>query len=163
MTDTEKKGIVGRTQDRALTAVRNQLGAFLLVSAAFTLGYAVKNMEDRHERISATAELREQQKMMNASCDERVYQLGQAQQQQMLERDSRLSDQLDLIAEQKDMIAQLTKTTNTIATRQVAGLQQRRAELAVAKKAAEAATTAAKGVTDHDRAAINQVVKEKAK
>lgn len=163
MTGTEKKGFVSRAHSKVMSSIKSQLGAFLLVSAAFTLGYAVKNMEDRHERLATGAELREQQKMMNASCDARVFQLDQAQQRQMLERDNRLNDQIAMINEQKDMIAALTRTTNTIADRQAVSIQQRKSEIAVVKKAADAAQTAAKGATTADKEFINRLVKEKSK
>lgn len=160
MAAPEKVGLFKRARSKVMSKAKSQLGALLLVSAAFVLGYTAKNMEDHNELMMAHGDLQEQQQQLTAACTQQLYQLDQAHASQMKERDDRLNEQLTLIGTQHDMIANLQATTNTIAQRQKTTLVQRKAELTEVKKAVTAAQQAATGASTADKAYINTLVKK---
>jgi peptidoglycan hydrolase CwlO-like protein len=155
-----KVGFVKRTHTKVMNSVKSQLGAFMLVGAAFVLGYAVKNMEDHNELMTAHHDFQDQEQRLAASYSQRLAELDQSYSAQMKERDDRLNEQVGLIAEQKDMIAQLQSTTDVIAQRQSVAQTQRKDEVREVKKAAAAAQEAARGATTEDKALINTLVKK---
>ena len=136
--------------------VRKNLGMVMLVVGTFTLGYAVKNMEDGRERMVAHDALIEQRQQLVAECNARI-----------VSNDALIADQTGRIAEQTTLIKQLQNVTGDIAATQKQSLKLRKTEVAAVTKAASeahaAAAVASKGVTDKDRQQINAKVKEKAK
>lgn len=157
--DGNKPGL--RVRAKAMHAatmdyVRKNVGMAMLIAGTFTLGYAVKNMEDARERQVSSDVLVEQRQRMEAQCNARI-----------VANDALIADQTGRIAEQTTLIKQLQNTTGTIAENQQKSLKLRKTEVAAVAKAASeahaAVTVASKGVTDKERQQINAKVKEKTK
>jgi hypothetical protein len=126
--------------------VRQNVGMAMLIAGTFTLGYAVKNMEDARER----------QFGHEAECNAKI-----------VSNDALIADQTGRIAEQTVLIKQLQNVTVDIAANQKQSMKLRKTEVAAVTRAASearaAATVASKGVTAQERQQINAKVKEKAK
>lgn len=136
--------------------VRQNVGMAMLIAGTFTLGYAVKNMEDARERQFGHDALIEQRQRLEAECNAKL-----------VANDTLIADQTGRIAEQTVLIKQLQNVTGSIAANQQKSMKLRKTEVEQVTKAATeaktAATVAQKGVTEKDRQQINAKIKEKAK
>lgn len=154
-----------------LDMIRKNVGMAMLVAGTFTLGYAVKNMEDAQERKRTHDMIVDVQKSMAAECDARLVDANKAAQERMDSRDKLLADQGARLDEQTMLI-------NVIGKRQKESIDFNHKEMGSIKKAATDAKTEAKiatteaktaavvvqkGVTEKDRLVINKKVTEKAK
>lgn len=138
-----------------LELIHKTLPITMLVVGTFTIGYAVKNIEDSHERVLAYDELRAQHRNMVAECDARL-----VASQQMT------SDQTGRIEEQTMLIKQLQGTLDEVHVTQQKNVRLSKVELSTLKRAATETQKAASVVTngtDRDRQQINAAVREKIK
>jgi flagellar biosynthesis/type III secretory pathway chaperone len=135
----------------------------MVVGAAFTLGYVVKNMEDRGAQRSMVEQLAKQRESLVADCNARLVQASDAANSRLAERDALLADQTARIQEQTTLIQTMSDRVGTIAKTAKARSAQLSNVVKVAKEAKTAATEAAaaaqKGVTAAERTRINNAVK----
>lgn len=155
-----------KAEIRQIRQVRKWTGrlfpiAFLLT--VFITGMTVKQIEDKRIAESFNQTIKDQRVSLLATCDSRVAQQADLQLQRMNERDARLADQLEMIREQRDMIIDLRKEVQRIAVQQNKVLAVHKSEITEMKQTKVAAQTAAKGVSNADKAAINNAVKKEAK
>lgn len=162
---------------KALGGLTRRLGSVIAVVMTFTLGYAVKNMEDSQAQRQMRDQLTQQRKEDVAICDARIVRSDQDAKDVLLERDRLLADQTGRIADQTILIQQLqgatqqlsntaqqlTNTTASIAQKQDQGIKARKNELHTITKAAEdakVAVTTAQTLTAGERNQINDAVKK---
>jgi hypothetical protein len=116
----------------------------LLVAGCFTVGYAVKNMEDEGDRARAHENLNEVERQMASACDARIIGNDKLVQQRMTERDN-------LLADQTARIANLTQLVQVLSNQQRTSVQLSRAQLAEIRQL--------NAKTPNARAIINQEVR----
>jgi hypothetical protein len=140
--------------------VRKNVGIVMLIAGTFTLGYAVKNMEDAKDRERSHTNLSEVQQSMTAECNARVLQADKLASM----RDQLVADQTGRLEQQNEQLRSQGLLIQLMSNRQAHAIAFSHRTMAVIEKAASEARTnaviAAKGATAQDRQKINSAVKE---
>src|ERR1700748_1205830 len=119
-----------------IDVIRQNLPISMLVVGVFTIGYAVKNVEDAQDRQRAHEAWSSTEKAMGQECDARILDVQNANAKQMKERDGLLADQTQRIADQTQRLKDQGLLMQVIADRQAASINFSHRELTDIKSAA---------------------------
>lgn len=149
------------------TLVGRNLRWVIAISGMLFLGFTVKSMEDQKYEKLLDDQLVQQRRELAQACDSRAEQVANQTSDQLLQRDSRIGEQVQMISDLRNVVEDLNITVQGIMKRQEYQIAQRKKEVVVIQKAADKATDAAsiatKGVSEGDRQEINQAARGEVK